>query len=77
MGQVIDGMDVLDKMEKIPVGTGPDIMYLCRLQIAAKCAAKMQPVVTACRSMTAGAQDRPTQEIRLTRVEIHANPMAG
>lgn len=43
MGQLIDGMDTLDKMEKVPVG----------------------------------AQDRPVQEIRLTRVTIHANPMAS
>jgi peptidyl-prolyl cis-trans isomerase-like 3 len=41
-GQVIDGHDTLDKMEKQP--TGPN--------------------------------DRPLSEIRITRVTIHANPIA-
>ncbi|KAK9802024.1 hypothetical protein WJX73_002799 [Symbiochloris irregularis] len=42
-GQVIDGMDVLDRMEKLPTGPG----------------------------------DRPLQEIKITAVKIHANPLAG
>jgi len=42
-GQVIDGLDTLDKMEKVPVD---------------------------------GA-DRPKQELRIQRVTIHANPLAG
>lgn len=42
-GQVIDGLDTLDKMEKVPVD----------------------------------AQDRPKQELRINRVTMHANPIAG
>jgi cyclophilin family peptidyl-prolyl cis-trans isomerase len=42
-GHVIDGMDVLDRMEKVPTGAG----------------------------------DRPVNEIRLERITIHANPLAG
>lgn len=42
-GQVIDGMDTLDKMEKVPVD----------------------------------GQDRPKQELRINRVTMHANPLAG
>eukprot|EP00884_Botryococcus_braunii_P002905 jgi/Botrbrau1/12615/Bobra.0169s0142.1 len=40
---VIDGMEVLDKMEKVPTG----------------------------------ASDRPIHDIRLERITIHANPLAG
>jgi peptidyl-prolyl cis-trans isomerase-like 3 len=43
-GQVIDGMDTLDKMEKVPVDP---------------------------------SNDRPRQELRINRITIHANPMAG
>jgi peptidyl-prolyl cis-trans isomerase-like 3 len=39
----IDGLELLDKVERVPVGPG----------------------------------DRPTQEIRIERVTIHANPVAG
>ncbi|KXZ44548.1 hypothetical protein GPECTOR_65g166 [Gonium pectorale] len=42
-GQVIDGMDVLDRMEKVPVD----------------------------------AQDRPKTDIKINKVTIHANPLAG
>jgi len=42
-GHVIDGLDVLDRMEKVPVD----------------------------------AKDRPKQEIKVDRVIIHANPLAG
>jgi peptidyl-prolyl cis-trans isomerase-like 3 len=42
-GQVIDGMDTLDKLEKVPVD----------------------------------GNDRPRQEIRINRVTVHANPIAG
>jgi peptidyl-prolyl cis-trans isomerase-like 3 len=42
-GQVIDGLDTLDKLEKVPVD----------------------------------AADRPKQELRINRVTIHANPIAG
>lgn len=42
-GHVIDGLDTLDKLEKVPVD----------------------------------GSDRPRQEIRLNRVTIHANPLAG
>ena len=42
-GQVIDGLDTVDKMEKIPVD----------------------------------GNDRPKQEVRINRVSIHANPIAG
>lgn len=41
--QVIDGMDTLDKMEKVPVD----------------------------------ASDKPKQELRINRITIHANPLAG
>eukprot|EP00761_Pharyngomonas_kirbyi_P007756 gb/GECH01007766.1/.p1 GENE.gb/GECH01007766.1/~~gb/GECH01007766.1/.p1 ORF type:complete len:165 (+),score=30.25 gb/GECH01007766.1/:1-495(+) len=41
-GHVIDGLDALDRMEKVPVD----------------------------------AKDRPTREIRLDRITIHANPIA-
>jgi peptidyl-prolyl cis-trans isomerase-like 3 len=41
--QVIDGLDTLDKMEKVPVD----------------------------------ASDRPKQELRINRVTMHANPIAG
>jgi peptidyl-prolyl cis-trans isomerase-like 3 len=42
-GQVIDGMDTLDKLEKVPVD----------------------------------AADKPKQELRINRVTMHANPLAG
>ncbi len=42
-GQVIDGLDTLDKLEKVPVD----------------------------------ANDRPKQELRINRITIHANPIAG
>lgn len=42
-GQVIDGLEVLDRTEKVP----------------------------------SGPADRPTQEIKLHKVTIHANPVAG
>ncbi|EFJ48415.1 hypothetical protein VOLCADRAFT_101939 [Volvox carteri f. nagariensis] len=42
-GQVIDGMDVLDRMEKVPTD----------------------------------AQDRPKTDIKINKVTIHANPLAG
>eukprot|EP00882_Tetradesmus_deserticola_P005401 GHRQ01005684.1.p1 GENE.GHRQ01005684.1~~GHRQ01005684.1.p1 ORF type:complete len:164 (+),score=60.60 GHRQ01005684.1:883-1374(+) len=42
-GQVIDGLDTLDKMEKVPVD----------------------------------ASDRPKQELRINRITMHANPIAG
>jgi len=42
LGEVIDGMSTLDKMERVP----------------------------------AGPKDRPLQEIRITRVTVHANPVA-
>lgn len=42
-GQIIDGNDTLDKMEKVPVDAG----------------------------------DRPKQELRINRITIHANPLAG
>ena len=42
-GHVIDGLDTLDRMEKVPVD----------------------------------GRDRPKQEIKIERVAIHANPMAG
>jgi peptidyl-prolyl cis-trans isomerase-like 3 len=41
--QVIDGMDTLDKMEKVPVD----------------------------------ASDKPKQELRINRITVHANPLAG
>ncbi|CAK0785817.1 hypothetical protein CVIRNUC_009029 [Coccomyxa viridis] len=41
-GHVIDGMEVLDKMEKVPTG----------------------------------ASDRPQKEIKISKVTIHANPLA-
>lgn len=43
-GQVIDGLDVLDRMEKVP---------------------------------TEGPGDRPKQEIKVEKITIHANPLAG
>jgi peptidyl-prolyl cis-trans isomerase-like 3 len=42
-GQVLDGWDTLDRMEKVPVGQG----------------------------------DRPSVEVRVKGVTIHANPIAG
>jgi cyclophilin family peptidyl-prolyl cis-trans isomerase len=73
MGQVIDGMEVLDKLEKLPVGK--------HIVESAPVLATSHPDMSACALCTqmpnAGAQDRPTHETRISRVTIHANPMAS
>ncbi len=82
LGQVIDGLDTLDKMEKVPLGAP------CRCAAAAKMRRRSFVQLSAYGAIRrhdagcvilepAGAQDRPTQEIRLNRVTVHANPIAG
>ena len=68
LGQVIDGLEVLDRMEKAPTGKaassdghGPNTAETALEWVAMHCA---------------GAADKPVQEIKLNKVSIQANPIA-
>ena len=75
-GHVIDGMDTLDKMEKIPSAGDTKEPLCCLCQVIRTVGFKHWH--RHCLLGNAGVRgDRPVQEIRLNKVTIHANPLAG
>ena len=112
-GHIIDGIEVLDRMEKVPVGArasclptqtsgsalpavlSPKAPLLAPTERADTCccitvgrASWSGPTAqhdAACRVLTghhrtcrvAGASDRPVNDIKITSVTVHANPLAG
>ena len=85
-GNVIDGMEVLDKLEKVPTGAGDRPLQVRRLLFVSL----RRLVLDKALCVLAGDKCTciftlrahftplpPMQDIKVNRITIHANPMAG
>ena len=69
-------MDTLDKMEKIPsAGDTYGLRCPSHMSVRSSFSSDLYSHAMLCRAGVRG--DRPVQEIRLNKVTIHANPLAG
>lgn len=88
-GRVIDGKDVLDKMEKLPTGQ----LTPSKLPLGAGRTGRADigqnhtngsngnnlgdHMLDHMDGLCADGSDRPTREVKIINITIHANPLAG